>query len=434
MPNNNIVDSFNVEGQEYHIEPVIDPVPVENSLHAVASGGVFADKSNVPVQGSTKNFTAAGAFDFFANQTDKTGWLTKVFGPRFGRKWTQASNVASNAEVRYVGFVNGLWLVNIYGHTASAGLFWSTDKCATLTKTTGFNFSSDVSVTKIIYANNLWVAATSAGVIWSEDGKDWTRTQASMIGFCNDIVYAEGLFVVSAENTVRWSTDGNNYTLGLTLSSAANRAGQIVYANNTWVVATNKGAGTTGGEGIYHSTDGKNWTAATGNISTLSVEAIYFYEEPQYGTTKFWFAGTSGNGLWRSTNTQSWSRVGSNDGDVPDTATINSFIRANGLIIACGSGTFYTVGGLKWNAGVVCGGGYAARPLALMSYANGLFVARGTNTGVALSNTGVLWIGSNGFPGSTTVTSIAYGEGMWFAATYSKGLWRSGLEEYLSDD
>lgn len=42
-----VVDRFNVDGQDYTIQPVIDPVPTQGSGNAVASGGVYDEISRI---------------------------------------------------------------------------------------------------------------------------------------------------------------------------------------------------------------------------------------------------------------------------------------------------------------------------------------------------------------------------------------------------
>lgn len=68
-----IISKLRVEDVDYALKPVLDEVPVEGSKHGMESGGMYTalstfqaelnqDKSDVPLQGSEKCFTAGGAY------------------------------------------------------------------------------------------------------------------------------------------------------------------------------------------------------------------------------------------------------------------------------------------------------------------------------------------------------------------------------------
>lgn len=115
MPNR-IVDRFNVDGQDYAIEPVIDPTPVEGSQHAVMSGGVYneikridEDKSATPISDSTKNFTAGGAYD-----------LQQVTAPKNHSSATSEFGEASRSQFGHVKLDSASIRV-VYANNSSDG-------------------------------------------------------------------------------------------------------------------------------------------------------------------------------------------------------------------------------------------------------------------------------------------------------------------------
>lgn len=81
-----VIDKFNVDGNTYDMEPVLDTAPVQDSELGVESGGVWTalkqikdsiSKSNVPVADSQAFFTAGGAWADKA--TGAVAGSTKVF-------------------------------------------------------------------------------------------------------------------------------------------------------------------------------------------------------------------------------------------------------------------------------------------------------------------------------------------------------------------
>jgi hypothetical protein len=81
-----IINMFNVNGQTYEMEPVLDPAPTQDSVIGVESGGVWSAfkqikdsiaKSDIPVADSQAFFTAGGAWADKA--TGAVAGSTKVF-------------------------------------------------------------------------------------------------------------------------------------------------------------------------------------------------------------------------------------------------------------------------------------------------------------------------------------------------------------------
>ena len=165
-----IVDTFNVDGEDYSIEPVIDPIPLEGSQHAVMGGGVYSEL--IATRGATavetgRNvngaFTRKGAFDYTLGSISASSWLGKVFGRMFGRAWTQGTGANTTYNMQYY----------------------------------------------LTYANCIWVCGSSShGVWWSEDGKAWTRgigiADGAAGGDIEILAYVNGLWLCSCTNHGIW--------------------------------------------------------------------------------------------------------------------------------------------------------------------------------------------------------------------------------------
>lgn len=91
-----IINMFNVDGQTYEMEPVLDPAPTENSENGIESNGMFEDKSDIPVANSRKSFTAGGA------------WADKAAGAVEG----SAKVFTSKEMYKYLR-----WLLDLLGYT-----------------------------------------------------------------------------------------------------------------------------------------------------------------------------------------------------------------------------------------------------------------------------------------------------------------------------
>lgn len=148
-----VVDKFNVEGNDYYIEPLMDNTPTQGSEKAVSSGGVYgfrsekpaeydkkfltsggayADKSEEPIGYGTllyddeqenhkKNFTAGGAFDFFGNATSIREWYPMMFPNLMGNVWHWRHTSAFSGQINVTcrGYTRGSILI---GTNTGAGI------------------------------------------------------------------------------------------------------------------------------------------------------------------------------------------------------------------------------------------------------------------------------------------------------------------------
>ena len=236
-----IVDTFNVDGEDYNIEPVMDAVPTQGSPNAVESGGVYSEL--IATRGATavetgRNvngaFTRKGAFDYTLGSISAQSWLGKVFGHLFGRVWTQGTGANATFSMNKLTYANGLWVCGSTYH----GMWWSEDG-KSWTQGTGDNTYYEMEY--LVYANGLWVCGSyNHGLWWSEDGKSWTQgTGGNTYYEMEYLVYANGLWVCGSDSHgLWWSEDGKSWTQvkGITATYAMQ---YIVYANGMWACVSN---------------------------------------------------------------------------------------------------------------------------------------------------------------------------------------------------
>lgn len=399
-----IVDKFNVDGQDYAIEPVLDAVPMQNSQHAVMSGGVFADKSDVPVQGSTKNFTAAGAYDFFNGSKTSKSWFGKVFGHLLAREWKRC--VAENAQIPDfydAAYGKGLWVAGTHNY----GCWWSEDG---LNWTQGVGDNDDRAVIEVVYANGIWVSSSTIGIFWSEDGKNWTIGDGDNTGtrrypmFVNNMWFCAG----ANGNGLYWSEDGKYWTKadGSVAEEYGFYTGSVCYGNGVWVVASAHGA--------HWSEDGKTWTACTGfpNVSL---------RYPAFADGLFLVGvgvgDSSAPGVYWSEDGKTWTS-GTTTYTGSASYSVGVFVRANGLWVCTAlgggadkAGCFWSADGKVWTQGTgITTYDTSVNPECL-AYANGVWVCSLNGSGVAYSVDGKDWVVATGISGS--VWKLVYKNGIW---------------------
>lgn len=273
MPTPQVVDRFNVDGQEYSIEPVLDPIPTSGSPRAVTSGGVFADKSAVPVKNSTKNFTAAGAFDFFADSETQNDWLSKALAPMMFRKyelWTAFSDFYSAAGVGAT-FWNAVGDVGYGARQFDQIVVCSLDGGTTWQDTTGLR-SGFVRSGDIVYGDSKWLALENNRYIaYSINGKDFFETPIDLNTYTSGYwvakwVHDRWFFRVRDYNDkykLYYTTDLQELHLCSTLPSAT--SGFIsfpVYGRGKFVCTVDE-------HGIYISSDGSYFTQAYSDATKL---------------------------------------------------------------------------------------------------------------------------------------------------------------------
>ena len=123
-------------------------------------------------------------------------------------------------------------------------------------------------------------------------GKSWTKGTVSNVAYTfNTVYYANGIWVAGNNNAegLWWSTDGKNWTQGTGVDTI--RFETVYYANGIWVAGSYN-------DSIWWSTDGKSWTQGTGPGTGYTFWTVYC-------SGSVWVAGSDSHGLWWSTDGKS---------------------------------------------------------------------------------------------------------------------------------
>lgn len=387
-------------------------VPLENSAKFFTAGGAYADKETVPAEGSTKNFTSGAAFEFFAKSSTPESWLGKVFGPRMGRTWKRGYSM-------YPGFaLSGYATVfrfenGIYvAGTSAIGCFWSEDG-KNWVQCTGFTGSEEVY--SVEYKNDIWVSSTSSGIYWSEDGKSWTSgLQYSARGGI-PLRYADGLWLAGLTTSMQ-SGDGLLVWSedGKTWNTPASIPASIAPSVLEYA------------DGIWVCSGYHYDFSDSQDMTFWSVDGKTWTQGTGIGTNAvsklryangIWAMGTYAAGLWWSEDGKTWSQNSSS------TIHITALEYANGIWVAgtYAAGCWWSTNGKSWTQGT----GNTGVRITSVYYANGLWVScRSTGTpGCWWSEDGKAWTQGSGI--SSPVESVFYANGIWIAATGTAGLWWS---------
>lgn len=442
MPN--IVDRFNIGGEEYHIEPVIDQTPEQGSQHAIASGAVWPytyDRGDTAKAASEGIFTRNGAFDYTLGSTTVTSWLMKVFGRMLGRlKWQRGTGFSSGRANNALIYADGMYVAS----GTSVGLWWSEDGKA-WTKVTGLPTED---MRGVEHTNGLWVCGSSMnGIWWSENGKSWTQgTGMDASGVYSYVTYGNGLWIAYTTNTkgLWWSEDGKSWTqcTGVAATMSAN---VVKYVGGLWLCGG-------GSKGLWWSSNGKSWTQCTGISSTLSSLNAVEYEDGLFvaatsssmwwsedgkawtqgtgeltsysmrcvarfttQTGSLWYAGSSSHGIWYSSNGKSWSQY---LGD-SSTHTFEGFMRAADTYLA-----FSNTAGIWWSTGGTFQqgtGGNETHGFSYCLYTNGLWLACSRTAGLWWSEDGKVWSMTHGPSGA--MFNILYNNDMIVVAANGAFYW-----------
>ena len=386
MPNE-IVDTFNVENQDYHFEAPMDNLPVEGSKKAVMSGGVWQRLQEESILNNKQ-------------------LQDMVFGNRYARHWAQGIGANTAYEMQYLVRANGLWECGSYEH----GVWWSEDG-KVWTQGTGGN--TTYGIQHLVYANGLWVCGSRGhGIWWSEDGKSWTQgtgvaSNLTTVG----LGFAGNLWLYVGNDThIYWSEDGKNWTQGESPSLGAGGNAIIRYANGVYVV------GSKSSDGAYAwSEDGKNWYSWTvaSAPTTLFTVSDFAYDN------SLWVAVTSVGLLW-SEDGKNWTiakMVDYSSGFVTYAGGIWLFSGRDGS--QRGVGVWWSVDGKTWTQGTGFTAAYIQHPV----YTNGLWVCGSVSHGIWWSTDGKSWTQGTGANTSYTMQYIVYANGIWVCGSDSHGMW-----------
>jgi len=187
---------------------------------------------------------------FVAMPTGNSALGAVVLYSADGSAWSLAyTNIpCAGSDPVSVAYGSGRY-VAINGAATSA-VAYSSD----LVTWTGGSFPSTAStINRLIFANSLFVAVGASSCFTSSDGITWT-SRTIPAGTYTDVIYANGLYVAyGSSGILSTSPDGITWT---SRSAGSNDHNQIIYANSLFVAVAQSGT-------IRTSADGITWTART---------------------------------------------------------------------------------------------------------------------------------------------------------------------------
>ncbi|MDR0552411.1 MAG: hypothetical protein LBG72_10470 [Spirochaetaceae bacterium] len=297
-----------------------------------------------------------------------------------------------------------------------------------MTWTLGSGIDSDVTINKVAYGNNVFVAAGKKGsegyAAVSENGVTWTTATdttafegSSMhVSFQNDVFIAYG----GSSGNKNWakSSDGTTWAAIGDETSNFNAKGGT-FGNGNYLMSGSAGR-------IAHSSDGTTWTIVANTETTFGSGPAGFINAVAYGNGKFVAGGGNGHAAWASQPTEQWEGVTQTE-TIFDNGFINALIFADfdgGRFVAVGgqdSGTgkaAYSKDGVSWTQteDIKIGDSTMVNSIA---YGGGVFVAADKKGNASYSTDGTTWtlIANTQFSSDTTaINSICYGKGKFVIA------------------
>lgn len=228
-----------------------------------------------------------------------------------GKAWTIVDNpfIIKFEDFLCVYNANGTWVAGGDG----GALFYSTNGRSWSDCDIGSSADPFVyDVTEVKFMNNEWILYSHdnmSGFYSSADGQTWTEHSLNIgsgFWYTREITFASNLYVVataivSGSNDIGllWSTDGRTFNIAQSLTPVSQQFGIsfscVHFANGLWV------AGSLTANGLWWSTDGRNWAQGTGGENYLFSSICY--------ANNLWYAGTTQHGLWKSTDGINWTQM-----------------------------------------------------------------------------------------------------------------------------
>jgi hypothetical protein len=272
-----------------------------------------------PVEGDTRPFVVAGGRETAA--VNQITWSTD------GISWTEARpDSVGNASQSGTGAMAWSDGTNLYwsGTINSQFLWWSTNEGVNWT-TRGsmgngsqvFGYYDTVFARHYVWGNEaIGTPYTSTnGINWSSNNRALGNTHPGAIQRIGDRLYitagsAEGS--IGSTAVIAFTTNGTNWNNVTTFPTSTGGVYALCYSTavGRYVAAGSRG-------GMFHSTDGLNWT--TGNKNTnLGVSAFQpGWYSVNYGDGYFVAAGSHnaiGSGVIISTDGINWTDIGTTSG------------------------------------------------------------------------------------------------------------------------
>lgn len=277
MPN--VVDRFNVGGEEYHIEPVLVTEPIEDSPNGITSGGVYqALQDSSPLVNPSLRAKVFGKYigsafratpvpDIFSptdwpSWSDAAGDVLVIGTGQRGPIWTDDNceswhavfdYTSGNINVNYLKCVHGVWFVSVYFSNGNVYTYYSLDGRVWAQT----NLPDQVDC--VDYGLGVFVAAVKSnkGLWWSEDGITWTASNVST-GTEKSVAYGQSFYDSHEKRFMTahyYSLDGKNWS---NMGSTPSKLDAIAYGAGVWL-----GADATNNK-FYRGGMGHSWDEITG--------------------------------------------------------------------------------------------------------------------------------------------------------------------------
>jgi len=205
-----------------------------------------------------------------------------------GKNWEQcntADSSISSYAVPYLCCVGTIVLTGTYQHGI---LKCSSTPAVIWTHCTSSDSSFQTATFRFIMYNeedSLWLAGSDGrGIWWSTDGTSWTKGTGTSGGAYRTIAYHDGLYLAGA-NGLYSSTDGKNWAQLPTTSIPYFNVTSVTYADGMWMITSST-------DGVWYSIDGKKWKQAETEGSSNFNTTLYV---PQLNK---WLAGSSNAGAF----------------------------------------------------------------------------------------------------------------------------------------
>jgi hypothetical protein len=274
---------------------------------------------------------------------------------------------------------------------------------------------------------------------WSDNGSDWTEVTLPFNATMTSLSSGNNRYIATAanENRIALSFTGIAWlerTLPLSLAWS-----DSVYANNKFVLIASDD------DRVLSSADGTTWTQGSipddtdgGADSTTSV-----WSSITYGKGKFVAISSSDGATASSTDGITWTRHDSAIDFNP-----NYIAYGNNRFVAAAETdgeTAYSFDGITWytNAITFSDSSALTYQVTKIKYANGVFVAIGTDAGSAtdiifVSEDGVMWT-QRSVPAPAIWSALTYGNEQWFikasaATTDAVAIVNTGAQAKLRTD
>lgn len=266
---------------------------------------------------------------------------------------------------------------------------------------------------RIVHANGLWVMGGAKGAFYSENGKNW-KDSGCLFGLgigveprVSNIAYADGVWVASARRGLYYSVDGKSWTQTNHVFSTDTTFSLIYNFDGKWIAIRSDNS-------ITVSENGKVWSefvAVTNKINDI----LYF--------RGMWIVATD-SGIQHTKSLDNVEWIASNN-----TVKIHKLYYADGVIVAVGSGIYYSIDGVTWTNGASTYG----RMYNEVHKGNGMWVAMGGSTSgnngtpsILYSVDGKNWQDTGASPFACSYNPLfdrhflAYANGVWVAMNSSK--------------